>query len=274
MKLSDFILPFLVSAVIHVGAFSSGILHRNAEVVFEKGAQAVTLNIVPSVASKATGAMPAVAGPAAKQSVPTQPFPSEVIVPKKASLIQDVPLHPKEKLVAEQHAGRIQESEMREDTAKEETAGTECVSPEPHTEGSVMERHPSVSVSPQDKGDRDHCPHHRTGVAAVNSKNNDGDRKEKGVTSPVVVTGLSKPEYPRYSRINGEEGTVVLIVEVRANGRPGKIEVVTSSGYRRLDCAAVKALEKAAFIPARVAGKIAASTKRIAFRFKLEDLGN
>ncbi len=274
MKLSDFILPFLVSAVIHVGALSSGILHRNAEVVFEKGAQAVTLNIVPSVASKASSAMPAVAGPAIKQSVPIQPSPSEVIVPPKAILIQDVPLHPKEKLVAKQHTRRIQKSEVQEDKTKEGTSGTECVSPEPHTEGSERARHPSVSVSPQDKGDREHRPYHRTGVAAVNSKNNDGNRKEKGVTSPVVVTGLSKPEYPRYSRINGEEGTVVLIVEVLANGMPGKIKVVTSSGYQRLDCTAVKALEKAAFIPAKVAGKAVASTKRIAFRFKLEDLGN
>jgi protein TonB len=210
MKLSDFILPFLISAIIHAGAFSLGILYHNAEVVFEKGAQAITLNIVPSMASKASSAMPAVAVP-------------------------------------------------------------ERVSPEPNTEGSERARQPSASVSPQDKGDRDHCPHHRTGVAAMNSKNNEGDRKEKGVTSPVVVTGLSKPEYPMYSRINGEEGTVVLIIEVRASGRPGKIEVVTSSGYRRLDCAAVKALEKAAFIPARIGGKAVASTKRIAFRFDLEE---
>jgi TonB family protein len=211
MKLSDFILPFLISAIIHVGAFSSGILHHNADVVFEKGAQAVTLNIVPSMASnKASSAMLAVARP-------------------------------------------------------------KRVCPEPNTEGSERARQPSASVSHQDKGNRDHRPHHRSGVAAVNSKNNDGDRKEKGVTSPVVVTGLSKPEYPRYSRINGEEGTVVLIVEVRANGRPGKIEVVTPSGYRRLDCAAVKALEKAAFIPASICGKAVASTKRIAFRFDLEE---
>jgi TonB family protein len=266
VKLSDFILPFLISAVIHVAVLSSDILHHNAEVVFEKGAQAVTLNIVPSIASKSSSAMPAAARPAAKQSVPTQPFPSKVIVPKKAGLIQDVLLHPKEKLVAKQH-----KSEVQRDTTKGETVCTECISSEPNTEGSEMERHPSVSVSPQDKGDREHRPYHRTGVAAVKSKNNDGDRKEKGVTSPVVVTGLSKPEYPRYSRINGEEGTVVLIVEVLANRMPGKIKVVTSSGYRRLDCAAVKALEKASFIPAKVAGKAVASTKRIAFRFKLDE---
>ena len=228
MRSSDFILPFLISATVHVGALSSDILHRNAEVFFEKGSSAVTLNIVPSSASKASSVMPAVVEPAAKQSVSAQPSPGEVIIPKKASLIQDVPLHPKEKLVVEQHTRRI------------------------HV----------------------HHPHHCTGVAAVNSKNNDGDCNEKGVTSPVVVTGLSKPKYPRYSRINGEEGTVVFIVEVSANGRPGKIEVETSSGYRRLDCAAVKALEKAAFIPAKLGGKAVASIKRIAFRFDLEECGN
>ncbi|MCD6198040.1 MAG: energy transducer TonB [Deltaproteobacteria bacterium] len=218
MRSSDFILPFLISTTVHVWALSSDILHRNAEVIFEKGVRAVTLNIVPSVASKASSVMPAVVGPAAKQSVSAQPSPGEVIIPEKAGLIQDVPLHPQKKQV--------------------------------------------------------HHPHHRIGIAAVNSKNNDGDCNEKGVTSPVVITGLSKPKYPRYSRINGEEGTVVFIVEVSANGRPGKIEVETSSGYRRLDCAAVKALEKAAFIPARLGGKAVASTKRIAFRFDLEECEN
>ena len=225
MKLSDFILPFLVSTVIHAGALFSDILHRKSEVFFEKGASAVTLNIVPSLTSKASSAIPAVTKPNVKQSAPAYPPSRKAIVPQKAILIK----------------------------------------------GSKTERYPSAKVSVQDKKDLDQRPHHRTGVAAVNSKNNDGDHKEKGVTGPVVVTGLSKPEYPRYSRINGEEGMVVLSLKVFANGRLGKIKVVSSSGYRRLDSAAVKALEKATFIPARVAGKIVASTKRIAFRFKLED---
>jgi len=273
MRSSDFVLPFLISAAIHVGALSSDISHRNAEVIFEKGVRAVTLKIVPSLASKASGVIPAVAEPATKQSFSAQPSPDEVIISKKASLIQDVPLHPLKKLVVKQHTRRIHESEVREDKAKGETAPGH-VFPEPHVNGSETERHLSAKVSLQDIKKRVHHPPHRIGATAVNSKNNDGDCNEKGVTSPVIVTGLSKPKYPRYSRINEEEGTVVFIVEVSANGRHGKIEIETSSGYRRLDCAAVKALEKAAFMPARLGGKAFASIKRIAFRFDLEECEN
>lgn len=270
MRLSDFVLPFLLSAVIHVGALNSDIFNRNAEVIFEKGASAVTLNIVPSSASKASSVTPAVAEPAMNQSVSAQPSPDEVIISKKVSLVQDVPLHPKGKLVVKQHKRRIHESEVRKDKAKEEAAPGH-IFPETHFNGSETDRHLSAKVSQQDIKKRVYHPHHLIGVTAVNSKNNYGDCNEKGVISHVVVTGLSKPKYPRYSRINGEEGTVVFIVEVSANGRPGKIEIETSSGYRRLDRAAVRALEKAAFIPARLGGKAVSSIKRIAFRFDLEE---
>ena len=273
MRSSDFILPFLLSAAVHLLALSSDVLHSNAEILFEKGASAVTLNIVPSSASKASSVIPAVAEPATNLSFSAKPSPDELIISKKAIRIQDAPLHPLKKLVAKQHTRKIHESEIRKDKAKGETA-PENVFPEPHVNGSEMERHLSAKVSVQDIKKRVHHPPHLIGATAVNSKNNDGDLNEKGVTSPVIVTGLSKPKYPRYSRINGEEGTVVSIVEVSADGRPGKIEIETSSGYRRLDRAAVKALEKAAFIPARLGGKAVSSIKRIAFRFDLEEYGN
>jgi periplasmic protein TonB len=218
MRSSDFILPFLISATIHLGVLSSDILHRKAEVFFEKGASAITLNVVSSSESKVSSVKPAHADPDVNQSVSAKPSPGEVIISKKADLIKDVPLHPQKKRV--------------------------------------------------------HYPHRRTGVASINSKNDDGDCKEKGVKSPVVITSLSKPKYPRYSRINAEEGTVVFIVEVLADGRHGEIKVETSSGYRRLDCAAAKALEKASFMPAKVGGKAIASIKRIAFRFDLAEYGN
>ena len=56
---------------------------------------------------------------------------------------------------------------------------------------------------------------------APESPQREGDRPEKGVTSPVVVQGLARPEYPRYSRIHGEEGRVLLSVVVHADGTPG-----------------------------------------------------
>jgi len=106
-------------------------------------------------------------------------------------------------------------------------------------------------------------------IGAVNAENAHGDLKEKDGMVPAKVVNLSKPKYPSYSRMHGEEGTVVFSVEVRTNGNPGKIEILSSSGYPRLDQAAIQALEKATFIPAKMGGSIVSSTKRIAFTFKL-----
>ena len=98
-----------------------------------------------------------------------------------------------------------------------------------------------------------------------------GDDKEKGVKLDPVAVGVIKPKYPRVSRILGEEGTVVYSVDVLATGEAGKVYLVESSGFRRLDRSAAKALRKATFIPGKI-GRIAiASTKEIAFRFDLRD---
>ena len=80
-----------------------------------------------------------------------------------------------------------------------------------------------------------------------------------------------KPVYPRYCRIHAEEGTVILDVEVGADGQPGAVTIVTASGNTRLDSAAVAALRKARFRPAQRAGRPVASVKRIAIAFRLTD---
>ncbi|MBI4641030.1 MAG: energy transducer TonB, partial [Candidatus Tectomicrobia bacterium] len=102
------------------------------------------------------------------------------------------------------------------------------------------------------------------------SNASEGDRDSGGTMVPPMTVSLPKPQYPRYSRRHGEEGTVVLSVEIDANGGQRKIQIVSSSGSSRLDLAAVQAVERATFIPAKIGGKGVPSTKRIAFTFKLE----
>lgn len=60
--------------------------------------------------------------------------------------------------------------------------------------------------------------------------------------------------YPPLSRRLGEEGRVTLRVLVDEAGRPGEIHVGTSSGYPRLDDAAVQAARVARFRPYLVDG--------------------
>lgn len=64
-----------------------------------------------------------------------------------------------------------------------------------------------------------------------------------------------KPPYPALSRRLGEEGVVLLRVYVSVNGQPEQIQLAKSSGYERLDDAALQAVSSWKFIPARQ-GKI------------------
>ena len=59
------------------------------------------------------------------------------------------------------------------------------------------------------------------------------------------------PIYPVISRRMGEEGRVLLRVFVEADGRPSRVEVRESSGFRRLDDAAQAAVQRWRFVPAR-----------------------
>jgi TonB family protein len=89
--------------------------------------------------------------------------------------------------------------------------------------------------------------------------------------SPPVISSMPEPEYPDDSRIHGEEGVVTLSVAVDRYGRGLGVEVVRSSGYGRLDRAAIDALEKARFLPAKERGEPVPSVKKIAVRFSLKD---
>ena len=62
------------------------------------------------------------------------------------------------------------------------------------------------------------------------------------------------PRYPYLSRANGEEGKVILQVVVDKYGLASEITIVQSSGYRRLDKAATKAVKKWKFQPALKGG--------------------
>jgi protein TonB len=90
-----------------------------------------------------------------------------------------------------------------------------------------------------------------------------------GVASGIGTSRLPAPVYPRESRLRGEQGTVVLEVDVDADGTPAAVRVVEDAGYPRLAAAAVEAARKARFRPATRAGQPVAARVRIPFRFTL-----
>lgn len=85
-------------------------------------------------------------------------------------------------------------------------------------------------------------------------------------TSPVVNI---PPAYPLRSREEGEEGLVVLDIEILVDGRVGEVVVAQSSGYTRLDRAARCAIKQWRFTPARVNGIATPVKRRIPIIFTL-----
>ncbi|AMC33733.1 energy transducer TonB [Janthinobacterium sp. B9-8] len=60
-----------------------------------------------------------------------------------------------------------------------------------------------------------------------------------------------RPPYPPQSMALGEKGRVMLRVKVSESGLPLEVELARSSGYRRLDDAAKRAVERWKFVPGR-----------------------
>jgi protein TonB len=71
----------------------------------------------------------------------------------------------------------------------------------------------------------------------------------EAAVAPAVLLEAPEPAYPVLSRRAGEEGTVLCRLHVDALGAVSRVEVVTSSGFPRLDAAAVRALERWRFRP-------------------------
>ncbi|KKA09854.1 energy transducer TonB [Pseudomonas ogarae] len=76
----------------------------------------------------------------------------------------------------------------------------------------------------------------------------------KPVTPPSASAGYLKnpaPEYPSLAMRRGWEGTVLLRVHVLASGKPGEIQLQKSSGRDQLDDAALAAVKRWSFVPAK-----------------------
>ena len=89
--------------------------------------------------------------------------------------------------------------------------------------------------------------------------------------TPVRYARVVKPKYPRKARTEGWEGTTVLKVRVDRGGRPGLIAVDRSSGFDLLDRAAVRAMRRWEFHPARNGHGTVASWVKVPVSFQLEE---
>jgi protein TonB len=78
------------------------------------------------------------------------------------------------------------------------------------------------------------------------------------------------PAYPPQSKRLGEEGKVVLVVQVSADGAPLSVNLKNSSGWPRLDQAALAAVRHWRFAPARIGDKAVIASVLVPLSFSLD----
>lgn len=94
--------------------------------------------------------------------------------------------------------------------------------------------------------------------------------RQAKIDAPPRPKKAIRPEYPRLSRLRGEQGDVIVEIVVNERGTVDEVTVVASSGYSELDAAAVKAAKAAKFNPAKADGAAVRSTARLTLNFQLK----
>ncbi|HUY01930.1 MAG TPA: TonB family protein [Rhodocyclaceae bacterium] len=90
------------------------------------------------------------------------------------------------------------------------------------------------------------------------------------VAAMVDAGNCDKPEYPPASLRDEESGVVRLAFLIDVDGRVLESKIERSTGYRRLDEAARRALAQCKFKPATVDGKPEKSWARIEYDWKIQ----
>ena len=204
------------------------------KVIFRKGKSSLKMNLVPSVASTAS-----------IKSINTQKNVQKVEEKKI-----DNPQPVKKPQIIEKGQIKVEEKIVQE--TKEITYSAEYFK----TQNEIKTKQPQIQ---------------KNNTATQDSKEIIADVKVKGVTMGAMVKNVFKPSYPSSCKRLGHEGATVLKVTILSKGKCGSIEIIKSAGCESLDKAAIKALKKAKYIPAKRLGIPFTTTKKLAFNFKLED---
>jgi protein TonB len=95
-------------------------------------------------------------------------------------------------------------------------------------------------------------------------------RAEGAVTRSATPLAQPRFVYPPESERRGEQGTVVLLLHVDAQGQVAEVTLLSSSGHPALDHAAIAAARQWRFRPALRDGRPVGSTVRAPVTFRLQ----
>lgn len=110
------------------------------------------------------------------------------------------------------------------------------------------------------------------GLGAVTALALSGFAASAANVAPKVDTSQPTPVvYPEQAQRAGEQGIVVLNVYVAWNGKPQKVDVAKSSGYRDLDNAAVETAANWHYVPALHDGNTASDWASVQVVYRLPE---
>lgn len=123
-------------------------------------------------------------------------------------------------------------------------------------------------------------PEQASTTAATTSTSAEGNGQSKADTpAPPAIELPStqaaylnnpKPPYPPMSKRLNEQGKVVVRVLIGANGEPSNPQILTSSGYDRLDQTALETIKRWRFVPGKRAGVPEAMWFNVPMNFVLD----
>jgi protein TonB len=97
---------------------------------------------------------------------------------------------------------------------------------------------------------------------------------EAGSADPVTLPGdCPAPDYPRLAEDRGWTGTVIVTIDVRADGTVSDVRVVESSGRKVLDEEVLDTVREWKFTPGLQAGVPVKTEILKTFRFEDPDSG-
>ncbi|AJQ28728.1 energy transducer TonB [Pelosinus fermentans] len=109
-----------------------------------------------------------------------------------------------------------------------------------------------------------------SGTNVGSNSGGNGGRKGK-IVRPQILSKVD-PDYPEGARTAGLTGTVVVKIQILANGLPGDVTISATSGHDILDAAVVAAVQKWRFVPAKDpesgASIMCYTNMPVTFRFK------
>lgn len=210
----------MVSVLCHIFFFiSAGYLSANLLIPIVPEEQIVELELVNELQAENREV-------SASPNAPTPPSPPERVLPSTS-----IPVTPQE----------IQ-------TTPKVVSSVDVA--EPLTVTDISSNESSSTASSSSSSEATGTPNSTSNTGNASSAGNSGAVKSSGFVPPSILSKV-EPPYPQGARQASMEGTVLLKIQILANGRSGNISVSRSSGHEILDQAAMATVEQWRFVPAK-----------------------